>query len=1464
MSVRRQSGSVGLSGSAVEPYTPANLTHRDLREALRTNTSNGDALKLIIKLLDDFPASLDHADLSTQLSDIGLFFRERLSKGEGESSRVEFPVEQGEWQIWRKYKKALKDFQDQRAPVLRAEFLDKYEELKGTVASGHASTLNDNDFIGLASDVAACSNKADSGVSAAYWSTIVPRIFEDGEADRALHRIGDLHQEFQWLTYNSRQDTKAWLWTWRVLKQMWLTHKQGSLSFPRLLRPLLEEVEVPFFNRANEAFDLIYTAHEVVLHKEVDVLISDYSAHALESITGKKGGTLQATNVVSEEAQRILHAYIHKKAPLDDNVVQMLRQVASVHAFHTSAEGGQLASPSRPTAGTKHYPVPSYISKRSAWDYVYYPFPETRALSVAHDQQIKRDLSEPGIQSDGLRASDLHNVPRRHVQLQASPWRSYQSNGALSVGARVLEYLFKYKLCGKKLPVRPTPRRPAGIVPRRLMQRPLVKQVTSPGIESTAKAKRSSRLSPMHDSTTRVSKPTSKVQLPKTKLRGGGGSDTKSWRSYWKPYQHRGIREFAKAINLDVDSKSKADWVVGEFLTKTQWSVPNAVAMYNAQEDPHAGVTKYTDSSVDQSLINDYGVGRADKIERFAAALGLNSKDRVVVDQRIVPELQDIQWRWEVAIARVHKARRLASQLFPDTPGSSDLVDENAQPEILHEDANDDLDDEPYEDLQGDDSVHEVIAAAANSRRRSAPLGLGANATGGVFRPLGTAFRPTEPVHRSSGGIIDSDSDGPVRDDDADSEISTDIEDESLNVGQLHRAAGGRSPGYAMGGYVNNPVTIEEDEEDDGVLRSFSSGLAASDKENQAPSPIRDHFDYVGGHETPPSIVRNRNSAKRKPSPYEIDYNQTMEEQISPTEAISQRRAAKGIHIQPTTAGIRDAITSIEANPGQRHSLSRDSLTGESNKENEEPPSGPVQELNGHDKCHPCPTYAGEYHHFCGKQCDILDLNGYKAGDCQTIQEFADYAEGNAAFWGGFTSDFEKIDAEFEHRSSGRVVHRNAQIHSLLQRIARGTVSMLPREVFLDDVSREWSDFEFPAESPKTAFDELSAALLAITDPSILERTNEQVLAAYERVWEALNSFLDLFYSRTALPEKASDRAIRGSRLRPFSRYRSHGGRLARMLSRLADLFKDNDGLDLPASTMTNHYIYHQYFATAHDDLLQIRRGLGETIREQEWEASPGFEFYQAQNIEPNDGLRDLILTVRGDLGRIIAFFNTGNPNKAGSTARLQWLLGSLRNIMYSNEVDEDEIAEATATKEVIDLSRKTPSGSPNSPRRGRRRGSGNKTKSPPKAVDQDTQTSPRANPSPRNSASKRKSPDDAAASPSKRSRAASNNAAATAAAAAPAAPTLPTERDYMDMVVPELKAECEHRNIDIDKKRPVKADYISALIEADKAGNTGMGVMNSWRVISGKTGPKKKNWNEYFTSKEKKIEKFGDRLVPE
>ena len=62
------------------------------------------------------------------------------------------------------------------------------------------------------------------------------------------------------------------------------------------------------------------------------------------------------------------------------------------------------------------FPHPEGLNLKSDFDYVRCPFPETRAHEVAMNEQMCRELAQPGIVSEGLRPEYLINVPPRHVR----------------------------------------------------------------------------------------------------------------------------------------------------------------------------------------------------------------------------------------------------------------------------------------------------------------------------------------------------------------------------------------------------------------------------------------------------------------------------------------------------------------------------------------------------------------------------------------------------------------------------------------------------------------------------------------------------------------------------------------------------------------------------------------------------------------------------------------------------------------------------------------------------------------------------------------------------------------------------------------------------------------------------------------------------------------------------------------
>ncbi len=62
------------------------------------------------------------------------------------------------------------------------------------------------------------------------------------------------------------------------------------------------------------------------------------------------------------------------------------------------------------------FPFPEGINLKSDFDYVWCPFPETRAHEVAQSEQISRELAQPGISSEGPRPEYLINRPPRHAR----------------------------------------------------------------------------------------------------------------------------------------------------------------------------------------------------------------------------------------------------------------------------------------------------------------------------------------------------------------------------------------------------------------------------------------------------------------------------------------------------------------------------------------------------------------------------------------------------------------------------------------------------------------------------------------------------------------------------------------------------------------------------------------------------------------------------------------------------------------------------------------------------------------------------------------------------------------------------------------------------------------------------------------------------------------------------------------
>ena len=150
------------------------------------------------------------------------------------------------------------------------------------------------------------------------------------------------------------------------------------------------------------------------------------------------------------------------------------------------------------TVSTSIFPHPEGFNIKSDFDFVWCPFPETRAHEVVMNQQISEELAQPNIVSEGPRPEALIYNPPRHVR--DFPDVTDKNNGPLTFFRRLYD---DFKTYG---------RRPQVKIPS------LINLASERRERPTASGKRSSA----HSQSARVHKPSRTND--RLRLRGGGAS----------------------------------------------------------------------------------------------------------------------------------------------------------------------------------------------------------------------------------------------------------------------------------------------------------------------------------------------------------------------------------------------------------------------------------------------------------------------------------------------------------------------------------------------------------------------------------------------------------------------------------------------------------------------------------------------------------------------------------------------------------------------------------------------------------------------------------------------------------------------------------------------------------------------------------------------------------------------------
>jgi hypothetical protein len=363
------------------------------------------------------------------------------------------------------------------------------------------------------------------------WKTFAPTFFSHQDALKMWISLADLYHKFQDATYNLREDTRLWLFVWRSLKVIGLASRAPQFKLPTAPKTMSFDIEAGFLDHG--MFEDVFTDAGVELGydaaNEANCLVDIYAWSLHEVRNGIREGSHHYSQVSSEsltsDEEQELRGLLQAKQVTERLIYLLQRATVRLHSLHPARGGADFwrrqnwgwEMPDQVLRDRKELSVdvqPSQVeledfmraglvghNRYSGFDYVYFPFPETRALGVAASEQISREMREPGIHSDGARVEYVVNRPPRHVQppKHTSLWYSFQFCGPIAASINLLKALWTWKTT-KPRP-RPQARARGGLTPRKSL-----------GERVTGRSR-------VPDAKRRVSKST-QIKVPK--LRGGG------------------------------------------------------------------------------------------------------------------------------------------------------------------------------------------------------------------------------------------------------------------------------------------------------------------------------------------------------------------------------------------------------------------------------------------------------------------------------------------------------------------------------------------------------------------------------------------------------------------------------------------------------------------------------------------------------------------------------------------------------------------------------------------------------------------------------------------------------------------------------------------------------------------------------------------------------------------------------
>lgn len=311
-------------------------------------------------------------------------------------------------------------------------------------ASGPPRLENEYMFTNFATDLALLTPTCPSGVSLEHWRRYVPSVLDDKIYWASLESLDKIHAAFQEKAYSAHEICVSWLLVWKCLKKLYRSWKACGFQFPASESGYEGNkfaIENEFLTLPDVPSDLSACAEmpDCINPRKVEDLVGKYCSIIARqenhnAATKEASFRLEETAVIDAWDERFLEILHGSSKRLNSitkgpKIIRRWDWNSAENVFNVwTAIGGQNTD--GPTQQATHDEVnPSDEdlniveetpmadrSLRNASSFARHALPETRALTVAQNRQITRDLANNGTTISDIRADDVTNQSPRQTR----------------------------------------------------------------------------------------------------------------------------------------------------------------------------------------------------------------------------------------------------------------------------------------------------------------------------------------------------------------------------------------------------------------------------------------------------------------------------------------------------------------------------------------------------------------------------------------------------------------------------------------------------------------------------------------------------------------------------------------------------------------------------------------------------------------------------------------------------------------------------------------------------------------------------------------------------------------------------------------------------------------------------------------------------------------------------------------